>query len=508
MKKRDRRLTPTCASLTVGWYEAVDREATELKADTASAIFLDGEGTSENLKSKDAKSKDTVRIISNKNQAMKKISNIKIKKKNNYRVPVQYPDGKPGMPTTNNRANKWLKEGKAEIVKNKLNVFAIKLKFWPIYRDSQTITLLIDPGSTFTGIAVMSKKCINISYMLELPGYKKGSKPFIVVNRHGKKIEKYHNTIVDRMEKRSQLRRGRRHRKCRRRECRFLNRSKKGKLAPSMLAKKQLELEMVKQLSKLYPIQTIGFEDVSFNHFKDKDGTKGQFFSQVEIGKNWLLERLRTFSPNPIRIIKGYETNYKRIQLKLPKEEDKTKRSIKSHVTDCIAMGSIILNIDSYPGNKFHFNVISRPKYSRRILFAEQPGKGGIFERYGGHIPNTPVFKGLRKGDYVEAKAPNLKKIFRGWISGYTGDKIYTSDFDWNQSQAFSVDNVKLLDRNHGLISLRLSYIKDIIDTDSKYKTKQKGIDGDFIKIKKEKVIDDSTKFDNTIQKGIDDAWK
>ncbi len=420
------------------------------------------------------------------------------------------------MPTTNKRANKWLKEDKAEIVRNKLNIFAIKLKFWPIYRNSQPITLLIDPGSTFTGIVVMSNKCIYISYMLELPGYKKDSKPFTIINKHGKKIQKYHNTIVDRMTDRRRLRRSRRHRNCRRRECRFLNRSKKGKLAPSMLAKKQLELEMVKQLSKLYPIQIIGFEDVSFNHYKDKDGTKGQFFSQVEIGKNWLLERLEKIAQ--IHIIKGYETNYKRIQLKLPKEEDKTKRSKASHVTDCIAMGSIILNTNQYSSNKFHFNVISRPKYSRRVLFAEQPNKDGITERAGGHIPNLPIFKGLRKGDYVEARAPNLKKIFRGWISGYTRDSIYTSDFDWNQSQAFSVDNVKLLDRNHGLISLRLSYIEDMIDI-CQFGSKQIDTENKIINMKdinhiiemkkksEKEAIKESNRQDKTIQKGIDDAW-
>jgi hypothetical protein len=73
MNTRDRRQTPTCASLTVGWYEAVDREATEVKPDTASAFYLNGEGTSENLKSKDVKkikSKDTARIISNNNSKM------------------------------------------------------------------------------------------------------------------------------------------------------------------------------------------------------------------------------------------------------------------------------------------------------------------------------------------------------------------------------------------------------------------------------------------------------
>lgn len=172
----------------------------------------------------------------------------------------------------------------------------------------------------------------------------------------------------------------------------------------------------------------------------------------------------------------------------------------------CIAMVSIVLNTLDIPKNKFRFDVISRPKYSRRVLFAEQPNKDGITERYGGHIPNSPIFKELRKGDYVECRAPNLKKIYRGWISGYTGDKIYTSDFDWNQSQAFSVDNIKLLDRNHGLISLRLSYIEDMIDICS-LGTKQQGIDGDkMIKIVKEKIKKEEN-IDHTIQRDINDAW-
>jgi hypothetical protein len=507
MKKRDRGLTPIRASLTAGWIEAVS-ETTEVKPDTASAFYLNGEGTSGNLKSKEIKSKDNVRTISNKNDL--KTQSINISKKDDYRVPVQYPDGKPGMPTTNKRANKWIEEGKAETVKNKLNIFAIRLKFWPIYRELQPMVLLIDPGSTFTGMAVMSKKCINISYMLELPGYKRDSKHYTVekMTKSGKikKIERYHNTIVDRMTDRRVMRRGRRYRKCRRRECRFLDRSKKGKLAPSQLAKKQLELEMTKQLSNLYPISDIGFEDVALNHYKDVDGIKGQFFSQVEIGKNWSLERLKKIAP--IHILKGYETNNRRISLKLPKGEDKTKRLIKSHVTDCIAMGTMVLNINNYPRNKFKFDIISRPKYSRRELFAKEPGKGGIFERYGGHIPNDyDVFKSLRKGDYVEARLPVKKKIFRGWISGYTGNRIYISNFDWKQFPSVSIDNIKLLDRNHGLISLRMSWNKDTVDV-CEFGSKQVTVDGgNMIKIDKKPKVKEIPLNDHTTQRNIDDAW-
>ncbi len=75
----------------------------EVKPDTASDFYLKAKGHLENKeidKSK-SESKDTVRIIPNKISNIQNIDTkkkIKISKKNNYRVPVQYPDGKPGMP--------------------------------------------------------------------------------------------------------------------------------------------------------------------------------------------------------------------------------------------------------------------------------------------------------------------------------------------------------------------------------------------------------------------------
>lgn len=181
-------------------------------------------------------------------------------------------------------------------------------------------------------------------------------------------------------------------------------------------------------------------------------------------------------------------------------------------------MGSIILG--DIRINKFKFDVISRPKYNRRSLFAYEPSKGGIFERAGGHIPHIDTFKGLRKGDYVECKAPLLKKIYRGWISGYTDDRIYISDFDWKQSPSFSVDNIRLLYRNHGLINLRLSWTKCFEDI-CEFGSKQ--IDSDGTKVNRkmvDKMIKDKKKAEKdaikesnkqsemvTVQRSIEDAW-
>ncbi len=409
------------------------------------------------MKSEENKSKDTARVIP---KTMSKTKKNKSRKdaRSNYRVPVLNPDGTSAMPTTNRRANKWLKEKKAKIVKNKLGIFQVQLLVEPSGKKKQPIVMTIDPGSTFTGIGVCSKNAILYGATLELPGYKQGSKPKIVTNKFGKKIEKYPNSIIEGMDNRRQLRRSRRHRNCRRREARWLNRSKT-KIAPSILARKQLELKVATELSKIYPIRMIGFEDISFNHFKDKEGIKGQFFSHVEVGKNWILNELRKIAP--LKIIKGYETARMRTYLNMKKEGDKTVRSVDSHVNDCIAMGYILFGFKSEmeTKNRFKYDTITRPKYSRRILHLEKPVKGGFRRRYGG----TTCLDGwtnIRKGDYVEAIQG--KKVFRSYVSGFTTmngyNYVYVSDFDWkgfgkNETQTAIVpSNIKILNRSSGLL--------------------------------------------------------
>jgi hypothetical protein len=475
--KRDRRLTPKGTSLALGSQSSIDKmfdswlsdaappdsvgycDTTSVKTDNTISVLpsvLNGEGTS-------------ARVIP------KKKNKSRARTRNNYRVPVLNPDGTPAMPTTNRRANKWLKEGKAKKVRNKLGIFQIQLIKEPSGRKKQDIVLTNDPGSAFTGIGVISKKAILYGCTLELPGYKAGSKPNIEKNKFGKKIEKYPNTIVDGMTKRRQLRRSRRYRKTRHRPSRWLNRSK-SKIPPSILARKRLELKVITELSNIYPISMIGFEDIKFNHFKDKKGVKGQFFSHVEVGKNWILKEMKNIAP--VKIIRGYETNIRRQQLNLKKEGDKTVRSVDSHVNDCIAMGSIMLGLGIEIGNKFKYDTITRPKYSRRFLHLEQFSKGGVRRKYGGSTAN---WTNIRKGDYVEIIRG--KKAFRGWVSGFIDDKriISVSDFDWKRIGQFSEDGIRLLHRNHGILIMS----KNVVMT-------------------KEQSFD---QISGTIQLGIDNAW-
>jgi hypothetical protein len=318
------------------------------------------------------------------------------------------------MPTKASRARRWIKEGKAKPIRTKLGIFAVQLTVEPSGRNKQPIVLGIDPGSKYSGVAVTSKGAVLCGFNLELPDY-----------------------IKERMDKRRERRRNRRYRKCRRRECRFLNR-RGHKIAPSIRARKELELRVVKELAKTYPVSEIAMEDVAFDH---RNLRYGSYFSQVEIGKNWLKAELEKIAP--VNLFKGWQTAIRRKELGLEKSIRKEERITTAHVSDAIALCSLVLDIKL---TSFFFDIIRRPKYLRRQLHLEQPAKGGIRRKIGGTI--TPFV--YRKGDYVEARQGN--KIVRGWVSGYTKNLISVSNFDWRRMGQFLVSKVRLLRRDIGLV--------------------------------------------------------
>ena len=85
------------------------------------------------------------------------------------RVPVLIPDGSCAMPAKASRVRRWIKEGKAKVVKSDLKTFAVQLVEEPSGRQTQDISLGIDPGSCFTGVAVQSQRHTLIGVNLNLP---------------------------------------------------------------------------------------------------------------------------------------------------------------------------------------------------------------------------------------------------------------------------------------------------------------------------------------------------
>ena len=183
------------------------------------------------------------------------------------RVFVLGVEGKPLTPCKPKRARKLMKQGKAKPEWNKFGGFGIKM-LEKTGNETAEIVLGIDNGTKWEGYSIICDKTNNFNVMWKLPDKKK---------------------LVKKLEERRRLRRARRFRNCRRREARFNNRNKEGFIAPSQLQVVQSRLKCIKELFKSYPISSVAFEDVKFNH---RDNRWGKNFSTMEIGKTMIKKTI------------------------------------------------------------------------------------------------------------------------------------------------------------------------------------------------------------------------
>jgi len=240
------------------------------------------------------------------------------------RVPVISKDGKPLMPTKPSRARRWIKEGKAIGKFNDLDIFYVQLTDEPSDSKTQPIAIGIDPGKLFSGIGVQSSLFTLWKAHLELP-FKR---------------------VKERLDNRRLMRKGRRGRRINRqlpfnlrahRQKRFSNR-KQGKLAPSIRANRQLELRVVSELTKIYPITDIYFEYVKtdIDLTSSRKGAKsGKGFSPVMVRQKWAIEQLSQLAKVHTRF--GWQTSNLRKYLRLEKSKNKAEQSPESHANDGIA---------------------------------------------------------------------------------------------------------------------------------------------------------------------------
>lgn len=360
------------------------------------------------------------------------------------RVPVLAPDNLPLMPMKAPRVRRFLKEGKAIVVHNNLNVFCIQLVVEPSGHETQPIALGLDPGKLFSGVGVQSSKFTLFMAHLVLP----------------------FKSVTEKMTSRRILRRARRGRRIDRkiafknrahRAKRFDNR-RQNKLPPSIRANKQLELRVVKELLKIFPISYIRYEYIKAR----TENGKGKGFSPIMVGQKIMLEWLEQLRPTTTQ--EGWQTSILRQQLGLAKDKsDKSAQKAETHAHDGIALAaSHFMSFKRFhtANTKGHhwvgevqvtpapFRVIARPNLFRRQLHFENPVRDALSKRKrkGGTV--TPF--GLRSGDLV--KAEKAGSIYQGWIGGYTrtlkSKNVSIYDHNWRRIGQFSPSKVQLLQRS------------------------------------------------------------
>jgi hypothetical protein len=380
------------------------------------------------------------------------------------RVPVVSCDDKPLMPTKSSRARRRVKEGKAVGKWSDVGIYYVQL-LAPTSEEAQPVVVGVDPGKSYAGIGVQSAKFTLARFHLILP----------------------FGRVKSRMEQRRMLRRSRRSRRINRkvafkfrnhRQVRFSNR-KQAKVPPSIKASRQLELRVVRELSKIFPLTAIGYERVKadVDRTKRKSAKSGKGFSPVMNGQLWAISQMETIAPVFVR--EGWQKNgngTSQIRKHLGLEKDKENKSEakpETHAVDGLALACgyfvqysrhITSNTQGYLWKRevnvtdSVFRIITRPGavrrgkeygFFRRQLHFEVPDKSGTRKRKGGTI--TPF--GFRVGDLV--KATKKDEQFIGYIGGFTNtDKsknVSIYDYSWKRIGQFTPSKVKLLRRNNGL---------------------------------------------------------
>lgn len=303
----------------------------------------------------------------------------------------------PLTPCKPSKARKLLKGKQAKPVWNKFNQFGIQMLVEVGNKHPET-KHGYDMGTKFEGHSVVCGKENTLSVMWKLPDKKK---------------------IVRKLKERSQLRKTRRFRNCRRRPERSNNRNKDGFIAPSQNVIVESRLKALKELFRCYPIDISTVENVKFNH---RDKRWGKNFSTVEVGKtklyNWISKRSKLI------LVEGHETQEKRKKLGYRKTKDKGAEKFTAHCTDALTLATDTTII---PGDFVVVDDTYRPV--RRKLHDAQFSKGGIRHPY-----SSGNCKGIRKGTICEI----------GQICGGTKNMFYIRDRN-NKRIGKSINKIRWL---------------------------------------------------------------
>lgn len=303
------------------------------------------------------------------------------------RVPVVDTTGRPLMPCTPKKARKLLNGGQASACRDKLGIFYIQLKKEIAKPSKQVLVLGIDPGSKFEGYTVLGTKDTVLNLEAEAPDWVKKS-----------------------VETRREMRRARRFRNTRRRECRVENRlAGKVWLPPSTKSRWDAKVRIAKELKKVLPFETVVVEDVMATTKKGKRWN--QAFSPIQMGKEHMYRELGAMGLKVVKK-KGTETKELRDTLGLRKTTNKSKEVFETHCVDSWVLAAFETGA-KVPSTKRIYYIVPL-QFHRRQLHRFKPAKGGIRAPYGGTRS-----LGVKRGTIVRHK-----KFGVCYVGGAMGDRI------------------------------------------------------------------------------------
>ncbi len=273
------------------------------------------------------------------------------------------------MPTKSSRARRWIQSGKATpFWKN--GIFCVRLNVVPSDTEFQEVVVGVDPGSKKEGFTVKSQAHTYLNVQADAHG------------GVGKKVEK-----------RRELRRGRRSRKCPNRKNRTNRLANRERVPAGTRARWDWKFRILDWLSKLHPVTHVCVEDIKART-KQYQQRWNQSFSPLEVGKQRFYTKIQ--KRWELLTLQGWETKEIRDNLGLKKSSKKLAETFEAHCVDSWCLAYHAVGGDITPDNTDIFCISPIP-IRRRELHRQNPQKGGKRPRYGGTLCNGIVKNTLVK---------------------------------------------------------------------------------------------------------------
>lgn len=290
-------------------------------------------------------------------------------------VSVKSKEGEQLMPTIPPVARHLIKSGEATPYWNN-GIFCIRInKEVPERYYKQKIVVGADPGSKKEGFTVKSESHTYLNVQADA-----------------------HNKVGKKIEKRRELRRGRRSRKCPNRKNRTNRLANRARIPAGTRARWEWKLRIFDWLSKLYPITHVCIEDIKARTIEhSKKWNKS--FSPLEVGKQWFYSEVQ--KRWHLRTLQGWETKEIRDRLGLKKSSYKLSETFEAHCVDSWCLAYQIVGGKPMVDNIAVFCISPIP-IRRRELHRQNPQKGGKRPRYGGTrclgVAKNTLVRHVKKG--------------------------------------------------------------------------------------------------------------